>query len=55
MMMMRMMMVMMMRREVMDNNCPLDMLPTIRRSLDVGNIDDQCRGPNIKEKDHQAG
>ena len=24
-------------------------------SLDVGNIDDQCRGPIIKEKDHRAG
>ena len=24
-------------------------------SLDFGNIYDQCRGPNIKEKDHQAG
>ena len=24
-------------------------------SLDVRNIDDQCRGPNIKEKDHIAG
>ena len=21
-------------------------------SLDVRNIDDQCRGPNVKEKDH---
>ena len=24
-------------------------------SLDVRNIDDQCRGPSIKEKDHLAG
>ena len=24
-------------------------------SLDVGNIDDQCRGTIIKEKDHLAG
>ena len=24
-------------------------------SLDVGNIDDQCRCPTIKEKDHRAG
>ena len=24
-------------------------------SLDVGNIDDQCRVPSIKEKDHLAG
>ena len=24
-------------------------------SLDVRNIDDQCRGPNIKEKDHLDG
>ena len=24
-------------------------------SLDVGNIDDQCRGPSIKEKGHLAG
>ena len=24
-------------------------------SLDVGNIDNQCRGPSIKEKDHLAG
>ena len=24
-------------------------------SLDVGNIDDQCRGPSVKEKDHLAG
>ena len=24
-------------------------------SQDVGNIDDQCRGPSIKEKGHLAG
>ena len=24
-------------------------------SLDVRNIDDQCRGPNVKEKDHLDG
>ena len=24
-------------------------------SLDVGHIDDQCRGPSIKGKDHLAG
>ena len=24
-------------------------------SLDIGNIDDQCRGPSIKEKDHLVG
>ena len=24
-------------------------------SLDVRNIDDQCRGPSIKEKDHLVG
>ena len=24
-------------------------------SLDVGNIDDQRRGPTLKEKDHRAG
>ena len=24
-------------------------------SLDVRNIDDQCRGPNVKEKDHLVG
>ena len=26
-----------------------------RCSLDVGNIDDQCRGPSMMETDHLAG
>ena len=32
------------------NNCTI-----LLCSLDVGNIDDQCRGPSVKEKDHLAG
>ena len=32
------------------HNCTIFLLP-----LDVRNIDDQCRGPSIKEKDHLVG
>ena len=35
---------------VLVHNCTLFLC-----SLDVGNIDDQCRGPSKKEKDHLAG
>ena len=27
----------------------------VQNCLDVGNIDDRCRGPSIKEKDHIVG
>ena len=32
------------------HNCTIFLLP-----LDVRNIDDQCKGPSIKEKDHLVG
>ena len=32
------------------NNCSIFLC-----SLDVGNIDDQCRVPSINKKDHLAG
>ena len=32
------------------HNCTIFLLP-----LDVRNIDDQCRGPSIREKDHLVG
>ena len=34
-------------RKIVVHNCTIFLC-----SLDVRNIDDQCRGPNVKEKDH---
>ena len=37
-------------QKVLVHNCTIFLC-----SLDVRNIDDQCRGPSIKEKDHLVG